>query len=429
MRRGRLRTLARASLALGVLYLAAGYVSARLDWVPSQPTVIAVELESLPISPYQVAVAVAVHTERSHDALGDASEVVSAARAAQLDAVLTTDHRSSDAPSDLWSEQAVFKEAVLLVRGQEVSLGSDVGRVLVFGLDTAIVAWDGSLESFALKLQRDRATAIVAHSRSPRKRDSWRPTDTQGIVGWEVFDFADIARARLSDPWLVYHLLALASSAPLGRAHHSLARLHRAGFDQPAVAAFDSVYSRGRITAVGGLDVHPKWRIGGGLVPGYTPFFRAMANHFILSAPLPSDAESAREAVVETLAAGRVYISFFGPEGARGFTFAAASADAVARAAGVAGAFVSIGGEVAFSPGLVLVAGFAEREPGRLLYRIVRDGATLQWVRGDRLSVPLLGPGVYRLEVYRYSLRVGPLLWNRRPWIFTNPIRVTAEIP
>ena len=412
-RRLSLKSIGLITSALLALYLLAGYVTARLDWVRAP----ALESASsrLPLPNTRVAGVVHVHTARSHDALGQEREVVSAARAAGIDFVLLSDHRAGDASDSLWATMARISDGVLVIRGQEISLGRDVGRVLTFGFDTVVTGWVGGLDAFGRRLTESGATAIVAHSRSPRVRDSWRPQGAPGIVGWEVFDLADIGRARLGDAWVVYHIFALLVSAPLGRAHHSLLRLHRGGFDQPAVAAFDSLFARQRVTAVGSLDAHPKRRIVGRLVPGYEPFFKSLVNHIDLSEPLPSEPSEAMDALAKGLRSGRVFVSFGDADAAAGFVAAVTSEN---------GPPALIGAGAEWQSEMELRAGFPGRSRGRLFYRVVKDGQPLAWLRGQELAWPVTSPGVFRVEVYRYTLRLGPVVWGLRPWIFANPIRV-----
>lgn len=417
--RRRLTAAALILSGLAALYLLAGYASARIAWVETRAAGDG-RLETIPEhSGVQLAAALAVHTSRSHDALGSEDDVATAAREAGIDVVFITDHRSPETADSLWRTPAEYRGDILLVRGQELSLGPDVGRLLVFGLDTTVYRWEGSLEALARRLARDSALAIVAHARSPRIRDSWRPDRAPGIAGWEVLDLADIGRERLKGPWVAYHLTALAAGAAIGRLHHSLVRLHREGFAVPAVAAFDSISARRRITAVAGLDAHPKGRLFGRLLPGYEPFFRAAANHIVVSGPLSGDAAEAAEAVMRGLAGGHVHVSLFGPEAGAGFSFVA-----LEPTGGVA---AWMGGIAALEPETRLAAGLAAGGSGRLLYRVVRDGSTHLWSRGPSLAIAVHAPGVYRVEVYRYSLRIGSLFWNLRPWLFSNPITIAPR--
>jgi len=409
----------RFALALFFLYLLAGYVTARVAWVGvSGPKEEGTADWSHPPAAARASGALAVHTRRSHDAIGTEDEVVAAARSVGLDFVILSDHRSGSAPDSLWAVGARVEDGVLLVRGQEVGLGGEVGRVLTFGLDTALTRWESGLHELARALDADSATAIVAHSRSPRVRDSWRPREVPGIVGWEVFDLADVGRERLRGPWVVYHALALAASSVIGRGHWSLVRLFREGFHQPAVAAYDSLYQRGDLTALAGLDAHPKTRLLGRLVPGYEPFLRSLVNHIVVDTPLPAEAPAATRQLAEAIERGRVYISFGDVAAARAFRL---------RLVRTGREGAGIGEGVEWARGLRLQAGFAEPVAGRLLYRVVRDGAPIAWSRGRELNWPLPGPGAYRVEVHRYTARLGPLFWNLRPWIFVNPNRVSAS--
>ncbi len=412
------RKLGRLALLLFAGYLACGFIAPRLRWISTRSDAGANIAEALPLAPagLRASGVIHVHTHRSHDAVGDEGEVARAALDSDVDFVLLSDHRAADAAAGQWQTPAHFVDGVLIVRGQEVSLGGDVGRVIVFPLDTVLHEWTAGAEELGRYLRDGDATAIVAHSRSPRDRDSWRPAATPGIVGWEVFDLADIGRVRLADPWVVYHLLSLVTSLPIGRGEWSLVRLYRNGFQQPHVAAFDSLYRRAHLTAVGGLDAHPKKRIRGKLVPPYEPFFKSVVNHVELAMPLPADAAAASAVLANGIRSGSVFISLGHTGLARNF---------VLQLAAPGGSRFGIGRYVTWEPGLYLRAGFWGGPSKGVLYRVVRDGEPMGWIRGPELTWGVSAPGAYRVEAYRYTLRIGPLVWNLRPWIFANPFRVT----
>ena len=225
-------------------------------------------------------------------------------------------------------------------------------------------------------------------------------------------------------------------------------------------------------TAVGGLDMHPKVRLPGGrLFPAYESSLRTIVNHVALDAPLESDPAGAARALGAAIRRGRVFVSFGDTEAARGFRVgvvvpgggaearpgASRSPVAASRSAGSvavprpagssavpgsagspvaastpagssaasrpAGSHVPPGGVARMAAGLRLEAGFAT-DPGRVAYRVVRDGRGVGWWWGGGLVWPVDVPGAYRVEAYRYSARLGRLVWNLRPWIFTNPVRV-----
>ena len=466
VKRGFLRRAARWLLAVAGAYFAVAYAGARLDWVVMGGERAPAALPPAPST--RVAGAIHVHTRRSHDAIGTEAEVARAARAAGLDFVFLSDHRDAASPAAEWAHAARREEGVLLVRGQEIRV-EGVGKVLVDRLDTAVVSWRGGAESFLARVERDSAFTIVAHPRG-RASDMWRPDGASGMAAWEVFDFADVARRRVADPTVVYHLVALLGGELAGRAEQNWLRLYRDGFRDPAVAAFDSLWAaagrravaggnpraspggrgpgpaarsgpaaaRPGPTAVGGLDMHPKVRLPGGrLFPAYASALRTIVNHVALDAPPDSDPVEAARALGAAIRRGDVVVSFGDAAGARrfraGLVAPGGGADARPGAGGsrvagsgpaAAGLHVPPGGTTRMAAGLLLEAGFAA-DPGRVAYRVVRDGREVGWWRGPGLSWAVDGPGAYRIELYRYSARLGGLVWNLRPWIFTNPVLVT----
>ena len=438
VRGGLRRRAARWFLVVAGAYFATAYASARLDWVAMEAGGAPAPLPPAPAA--RAAGAIHVHTGRSHDAVGTEAELARAARAAGLDFVFLADHRSADSPPEEWERAARWEDGVLLVRGQEIRV-EGVGKVLVDHLDTAVVSWTGGAERLFARLERDSAFAVVAHPRG-RPGDTWRPDGAPGMAAWEVFDVADVTRRRLESPTVVYHLVALLGGELTGRAEHNWLRLYRDGFRDPGVAAFDSLWGGGAggagadgpdadgldatarppgpaarpgPTAVGGLDMHAKIRLPGGrLFPAYSYSMRTIVNHVALGAPLGSGPEEAARALTAAVGRGDVFVSFGDTEGARRFRVGLATP---------ASGHVRPGGAARGTDGLRLEAGFAA-DPGRVAYRVVRDGGEVGWWRGPGLVWPVDAPGAYRVEVHRYSARLGRLVWNLRPWIFTNPVLV-----
>jgi hypothetical protein len=114
------------------------------------------------------------------------------------------------------------------------------------------------------------------------------------------------------------------------------------------------------------------------------------------------------EAMVrDALRRGRAYVGHDWLCDPTGFAFIAARS----------GATVAVmGDETGFSPGLTLRV--AAPAPG--IIRIFRDGQIVKEERAESLDYEASSPGVYRAEVW---LAVGG---EERPWIYANPIRLSA---
>jgi hypothetical protein len=192
----------------------------------------------------------------------------------------------------------------------------------------------------------------------------------------------------------------------------------RDGFETPTVAAYDSLRMAGPLTATAGLNVHPKLKLGPFLAPSYGPFFRTLVAHVAVQMPLPTDPLLGSAVLTNGLRHGDLFVSLGDDDRGEGFRFAAL------RAGKPVG---HMGTDVKAGAGTVLRAGF-QGNPGRkLLYRVLRDGQEIVWIRGPDLEWDASDPGVYRVEVYSYSVRIGKLFVRLRPWIFSNPIGLKRQ--
>ncbi len=236
-----------------------------------------------------------------------------------------------------------------------------------------------------------------------------------GVQGWEVLDISEFARHRLRGVWSLYHALTLAVGTPLGLGDEALRHLMREGFDTPTVAAYDSMRIHGPLTATAGLNVHPKLRVGPFLLPSYSSHFRTLITHVAVPLLPSPDPGRASANLMAGARAGDAFVSVGGLEAAREFRMGA----------GVEGGGVAaMGSSAPFTEGTLLRAGF-EAGPGRkLLYRVLRNGEEADWVLGSELEWRPAEAGLYRVEVYAYSARLGKLFFRLRPWIFANPVEL-----
>lgn len=408
----------RVVLLLLLGYLVAGYVSARWTADPDRLAETSVERVERPAvddeRPYLARGALSVHTGRSHDAVGTFAEVAEAAERTGLDFVVLGDH-GGDWAVNTDSMAPRWRGDVLLVPGLEMVVEGR-GRVLVFGLDTLPRVWEGALGDLVARVHPDDGFVSVVHPRSPKERESWKDSSPEGVHAWESFDVSEMARSRLEERWVGYHIAGLLLGFPTGRLDEAVVGFWRERSETPAVLAYDSVRARERITLTGGLNHHPKTRLAGRPFPAYAPFFRTVVNHVRLAEPLSFDPVIARRQLATALRDGKVFVSLGHGDRVHGFRFWMESAAGPALRPGDAGRL---------SDDARMLIRIPDRAPGRVLVRLVRDGRETGWVAAEpaeTIALEVPGPGIWRVEVHHAGFRVPGGRLNLRPWILSNPI-------
>lgn len=419
MIRRTLGRLLRVCLVLGLLYLLAGFFTSRIS--PAPPLLDGREVARLdrpaldPFYAHVVRGVLSVHSGRSHDAEGTLEEVAAAAERTGLDFVVLGDHVGD------WIEEpgAVAPRRVgtpLLVPGLEMVVEGR-GRVLVFGLDTLPQRWEGELDELVERVDPEEGFVSVVHPRSPRTRESWKSQVAEGTHAWESFDVSEMARARLKEPWALYHLVNFLAALPVGRADEVVVGMWRERFETPAILAYDSIRTSAFTTLTGGLNHHPKARIAGGLFPAYEPFFRSVVNHVALDAPLAEDPYEARGQLARGLRGGRVFVSLGHPDEAEGFRV---------WVEGDGGRVLRPGDRGDAEGDERLLVRVPTEAPGRVIVAVVRDGRHASWVRarpGETISLSA-GTGVVRVEVYHAGAGIPGGRIGMRPWLLSNPIEL-----
>jgi len=408
------RVLARLALVFLLVYAAAGYLTTHFTRIPDAQAHVATA-SLVPGEERVLRGVTSIHTSQSHDATGTIDDVATAARRAGLDFVLIGDHPPAPDP---WIP-AVLKDSVLIGIGMEISL-RNTGRGLFFGMSHPLAAPDTVQDAFWLGAADVAATNVVVHGRSPRAGERWKVPGADQMHGWEIFDLSEMARRAWASPWGMYHVGTLLTGALTGRLHVALLKMERAGFFTPSALAWDTLSAESSLTALAGLNHHPKTTVAGRPFPGYEPFFRTLVNHVVVDADDIPNQLPTLETVVQGIRRGDVFISFGDAAGASGFRFAALGED---------GTITRMGGARAAEPGLLLLASSLPVARGGLLYRVVRDGGTHGYYQASALALPVEEPGIYRVEVYRYRWRLGSLYFALRPWLFSNPVRITSSLP
>jgi hypothetical protein len=323
-----------------------------------------------------------VHSRLSHDSRGEEDEILRAAKAAGLQFVMITDHNS---PEVFQHDSDGLRDGVLVVRGAEIRAEDDY--ILALGIDSFI---DTAAMTFAEVTAAVVAQGGVPIGAHPNRFRHWHDPNLAGVEVWDLYDEA------MSDRWryaaLALDVLVSYDDYP----EQILFRLVR--HPARALAAFDAETRRRRLTAIGTPDAHQNIRVLGRQLDPYPLALRLVTMYLLAE-------EHSRSALLEALRRGRGYWAFDILTPASGFDV---------RLVDGRGTTWLMGDEPAAAPDLALRV-FA---PHRGRITVLRDGVVIGQTDAARLTLPVEGRGVYRVEV---ALSVQGR-W--RPWIYSNPIYV-----
>ena len=372
----------------------------------------------------ELAGAVHVHTSTYSDGASDVPTVMRAACEAGVDFVWLTDHNTQQPLRDGWEERYAAETPFLLV-GTEITV--EHGAFLL-ALEMPPDYEPVKHEPPQVSIDAVRAGGGVPLVSLPFDvKHPWRDWESTGYDGLEVVNLSTLARRHInlfSALWLL----------PIYKFGGPVATL-RALMTRPdaAMARWDSLTRGGRkMIGLGALDAHALMKIGREKypIPSYADSFRAVTTRFQVA---PAEAETGdgperRAAVYEALRAGRCYISYDCLGVPTGLAFHATNE--IGNTAVMGGELRAAGGPVTFEVRTAAKAGGAgggAELPG-LLVRLYRDGTVVAAGEAGTLTHREERPeGAYRVEVYRYAFRVGPLYFGARPWLFGNPIYVSRE--
>ena len=346
------------------------------------------------------------HTGLSHDSTGTAEQILEAARLAQLDFLVTTDHYT---PRIFTEGLQGVHDSILIVRGVELPLGCArregiarrCGSVLAIGLrDPLDPDQYATKEDLLTAIRAQGALAIIAH---PRGAPDPRYFDLAD--GMEIYDIADTIRERLVE--IPRYLLAVPFLQGEYETELFLPLAERSNWH---LVQWDRLTQTRRFVGLAGNDAHQNLSVFGRQIDSYTLVFRSLNTHVLAPSGTTEGRKAlASEKLVAALRAGRCFASFNLLVDAAGFRFTAH--------AGESGAVVAVlGDDVSLQEGLLLIA----QSPAPGAIELLRDGVPIRRQEGRELRYRVDRPGVYRVEV---SLRV---VDRWRPWILANPIYVRA---
>jgi hypothetical protein len=374
------------------------------------------------------------HSEYSHDSMVPYSEILAAAKKADIQFVFMTDH-TNGGNADYSQGWKGIHGGVLFVRGYEMQDG-----FMPWGLpdDTVFPPGMDSAE-LARKIKEKGGLLFFAHTEEPRLYD------LPQLNGMEIYnihpDFEDEFQDGSYKELLKDILISHWSNGD---------QVMRRIFDPPTaiLAKWDELNRNRKIVGIAANDCHQNAGIRGIYTERDTLLLRTTASddpedrigeyglNFLTRPVLrmafgPLDAgrelfrvqidpyercmrfvnthllapELSEPALLEALREGRAFIAFDMLADARGFTY---------LIEGESGRAV-MGETIALKSGTVRA-----EAPLEVRFRLVRDGQTVHEARGRTLEYRVHEPGRYRLEA---ELEIRGV-WT--PWVYTNPITVVS---
>lgn len=338
-----------------------------------------------------------VHSFLGGHSSGTFSEIISAAKANELQFVIMTEHLEQDfdtASMTLHGEHA----GVLFVNGNELSNENGDRTLELPGRIKPTPAWAAELQGSS---QIDVPVTIVAY---PEEFKEWQKV---GLAGVEVFNVYTNAR-RIKPVVAFFDVLWSRRSYP-----ELLFALY---YERPneSLRLWDQATTRSRSTATAGNDAHSnigvslrdssgKTLVGIQLDP-YEVSFRLVRMHVLIEQNKTLNQEN----LLEAIRSGHCFIGFDFLSDPTGFSFAAESQ----------GERKIQGDEITLDADTRLLI----QTPVSSTIRLFKDGNVMLGETGaSSRSVPVTERGVYRVEVYL------PQLGNlaaEKPWIISNPIYV-----
>lgn len=335
---------------------------------------------------------------------GSLSEIIAAARAADLSFVTVTDH-------NLTMSQAAVNAAdppdFAVIDGEEVSTAG--GHFLALGLpDTWPRGSSYQVRPLMASTRQAGAVNFIAHPYG--LRDRWIDWDTPDYDGIEIFNDDAV--------WRKNKVFDIAIAALMYPVNSRLALLRLARTPQENFAKWDQLLDRRPVAGICGSDAHANIIVSQHTIakfPSYLSVFSLARQHVLLPNQPGVDPDRAgADAILSAIKSGSSFCAVDALYPADGFIQNVTSANATAGP----------GESISWQPGAVLHIQ-APSGPEHPRIRVLRDGHEIALQETQSLDLPLPGPGHYRTEAY--LRQPGLTGWRRWTlWVFANPVYVTS---
>lgn len=321
-----------------------------------------------------------IHSEYSHDSVASVSSIKKTARKADLDFVILTDHNNLDARRDIQPEQ----DEPLLIAGQEIS--SPAGHLMAVGPDR-VINRNQSTQEIINEIKSAGGIAVLAHPYC--EKSAWRDFSVEGYDGLEIYNFSHdfYPTNKLTLPFKFLFL-------PPGLFLKFFQRMPGS-----ALRDWDRQLSERKVFAYGGPDAHIHFKVMGFPVESNLLAFESVTLN------IPSN-ELTKTALLESLKAGKHFISFDYLGKARDFKFYATDHS---------GQRFDMGQTL--SSEILNEAKLYVNLPDEAMVRLIHNGNVISEEKTAANSYTDLNEGYYRVEIYK----------GRKLWVISNPIFVGHE--
>lgn len=343
-----------------------------------------------------------MHTTYS-DGRGTYATLAAAAVQAGLDVIIVTDH-------NIWVKglEGYYESGgkrVLVLTGEEVhnqDRDPQKNHLLVLGAESEVATNAYDPQVLLDTVQQRGGLAFLAH---PDEMDlkivgetdiTWVDWNVSGYNGFELWNhLSELKTVSRTLPDLLMNILFPEHIAT--------------GATQATLERWDQFLAAGRhLSVIGGADAHAlEYKIGPikKTIFPYAFHYSAINNHLMISEPLNGKLEHDKALIYAALRKGNSFIGYDLPAPTRGFSFTISNEDNVAE----------MGDTLSLTRGATLQV----RLPFPAEFRLVRNGQVIHHSpRQNRLALPLVEPGAYRVECFV------DFLGKKRGWIYSNPIYV-----
>lgn len=341
--------------------------------------------------------AIHVHSFLGGHSNGNFAELISGAKANQLDFVIMTEHPQAEFDTSAMTLNGMHA-GLLFVNGNEVSTASGDRLLLIPGQPNA-----GSMSAQTTQqvIDQQRRAGGLAFAAYPSESQNWTATSVDGV---EVYNLFTNARQ-------INHFVTFFDGLWSYRGYADL--MFANFFARPGenIQHWNAAIGDRKLVAIAGNDAHSNVGLSlddaagnkliGFKLDPYERSFRTVRTHVLLK----KDRALARETLLEAISQGHCYLSFDLFSDASGFFFRIKNSDRIM------GDDVPLNSQPQFQVQSPL--------PARIV--LLKNGDAIDQKSGTSAEFSPVGSGVFWVELYLDSL---PAPVNGQPWVISNPIYV-----